>query len=107
MPAAARRPPPPGKPALAGLSLAEMRALLEGLGEPRYRAEQVFRRGLAEGITDPAAMTALLGKALRARLAEATSRPRPPRVVEVEDAADGTHEVAARASPTGAASRPC
>lgn len=81
----------PAKPALAGLTLPEMRALLEGLGEPSYRAEQVFGMVWREGITDPAAMS-VLGKGLRARLAEATS-PEATRVVEVEEAADGTQKL--------------
>lgn len=89
-PAAPAAPAAPGKPALAGLTLAEMRTLIEGLGEPSYRAEQVFGMVWREGITDPAAMS-VLGKALRARLAEATA-PEATRVVEVEEAADGTQK---------------
>lgn len=78
------------KPPLAGLSLEEMRALLVGLGEPAYRAEQVFGMVWREGITDPGAMS-VLGKGLRVRLAEATATE-ATKVVEVEDAADGTQK---------------
>ena len=51
-------------------SLAEMEARLDAWGEPAYRARQVARWALREGVTTFDAMTDLPG-ALRARLAEA------------------------------------
>jgi 23S rRNA (adenine2503-C2)-methyltransferase len=76
------------KPVLTGTTLAELRALFEGWGEPGYRAEQAFRFVWREGVTDPERMTTL-PKALRARLAGAVT-PRATEVVEVQEAEDGT-----------------
>jgi 23S rRNA (adenine2503-C2)-methyltransferase len=82
--------PTPGQalPALSGLSLEALRALLVGMGEPAYRATQVFSFLWREGVLDPEAMTTL-PRALRARLAQAT-RPSATTVLEVEESRDGT-----------------
>lgn len=88
MPDAPSAPVPPSRPVLTGLGLDELRALLAGLGEPGYRAEQVFRAVWKENVPDVASMTTL-GKGLRQRLADATT-PAATSVVEVEASADGT-----------------
>jgi 23S rRNA (adenine2503-C2)-methyltransferase len=78
----------PARSVLTGMSLADLRALVETLGEPAYRAEQVFRFVWREGITDPDAMTTL-SKPLRARLREAVTLEATT-VVEAEESRDGT-----------------
>jgi|GEM_PF-6729426 len=65
-------PPPPradGRVDLAGLTRAELAAEVARLGEPAFRAAQLWRWIHRRGATDFAEMTDL-GKALRARLAE-------------------------------------
>jgi 23S rRNA (adenine2503-C2)-methyltransferase len=54
---------------LFGKSLEELRALCDLLGEPRYRAEQIYHTLYAERKTSVSAMTSL-SKTLRERLAE-------------------------------------
>src|SRR5436190_9250944 len=73
---------------IAGLSLQDLRQLVKEMGEPAYRAEQVFRFVWREGITDPAAMT-VLSKNLRTRLKDRLA-PDATTVVEVEESHDGT-----------------
>ncbi len=88
--AAAGGPAPSSKArlALAGLSYEELAAVLTGLGEPGYRAEQVFgafwERGAASW-EDMTALPASLRTALAARVDAAVTT-----VVERQDAADGT-----------------
>jgi len=82
----AERPAEPSS--LTGLSLAGLEALFRELGEPAYRAAQVFRLVWREGVTDPERMTTL-SKALRTRLAAAV-RPDATTVVEAEESHDGT-----------------
>jgi 23S rRNA (adenine2503-C2)-methyltransferase len=78
-----------GKPPhLAALDLAGTIGLLESLGEPRYRGEQVFRSVWREGHLDPSEMTTL-SKALRTRLSAAVAPPATT-VVEAQEAKDGT-----------------
>lgn len=79
---------PSGRPVLTGMSLDALRALFLSLGEPAFRATQLFQAVWREGTTDLAAVTTL-GKALRARLAEAVA-PESTTVVEAETSADGT-----------------
>ncbi len=78
---------------IAGLEREALRALLVSWGEPRYRAEQVFRAVWREGITDPRAMTAL-PLPLRERLAVEQASPlgggAATTVVERQASADGT-----------------
>jgi 23S rRNA (adenine2503-C2)-methyltransferase len=83
-------PPPPGAPALAGLALDGLEALLSALDAPRYRAEQVFRAVQRHGQLDLGAVTTL-PRALRARLAAATRAPVTREVVR-ERSADGTQK---------------
>jgi 23S rRNA (adenine2503-C2)-methyltransferase len=78
----------PPRPVLSGASRAELEALLAGIGEPRYRASQVFRSVWREATTDPGAMT-VLPVALRTQLAEATT-PETTRVIEAVESRDGT-----------------
>lgn len=66
-------------------------ARLEGWGEPRYRALQIFRWIHQRGELDPAKMSDL-PKALRARLAEDGLRP-PLALAEQHDSADGTQKL--------------
>ena len=72
---------------LSGMGLDDLRDLLVGLGEPPYRAKQVFQSVQQRGALDPAAMTNL-PLALRERLAEAAPPALEP--VEVQTSADGT-----------------
>ena len=62
-------PPPPqgSRRELVGLSRGELEAFLAGLGEPPFRARQLWRWIYNRGATDLQAMTDL-GKPLRARL---------------------------------------
>jgi 23S rRNA (adenine2503-C2)-methyltransferase len=88
-------PPPPdvpapaaARPALAGLALADLEALLASLGAPRYRAEQLFHalwNGHAAGWDDVKALPKALREQLAQRLDFAATH-----VVERQDAADGT-----------------
>ena len=76
------------KPALAGLAFEELAALLTELGEPGYRAQQVFGAFWERGAPAWDAMTVLpasLRTALAAQLDAAATT-----VVERQDAADGT-----------------
>ncbi len=77
----------PPIPPLAGLDLEGLRDLLVGLGEPAYRAKQVFQVVQNHGVLDPHRMTAL-PIALRERLAAATSPALSP--IEIQTSSDGT-----------------
>lgn len=73
---------------LLDLSLEELRALMAELGEPRFRAEQVWQWLWQKGATDFGRMTNV-SKALRAKLAERADIRRP--VVDTERVSnDGT-----------------
>jgi 23S rRNA (adenine2503-C2)-methyltransferase len=76
------------RPALTGATLEDLAALLAAWGEPRYRAEQVFRALWRDGTRDPRAMSTL-PLALRERLAAETV-PSAATVVEAEESEDGT-----------------
>ena len=75
---------------LLELDRAGMVALFAGLGEPRYRAEQVMKWIYHRHVTDFEQMTDL-GKALRAKLVDACV-VQPPRVLFEKPSADGTHK---------------
>ena len=75
---------------LLGLDRTGMVALFAGIGEPRYRAEQVMKWIYHRHETDFSAMTDL-GKALRAKL-EAACVVAPPKVLFDKPSADGTHK---------------
>jgi 23S rRNA (adenine2503-C2)-methyltransferase len=72
------------------LDRAGMIALFAGIGEPRYRAEQVMKWIYHRHETDFDAMTDL-GKPLRAKLKDACVIE-PPKVMFDKPSADGTHK---------------
>ena len=84
MTTATRRP-------LCGSSPADLEDLLAELGEPRYRARQVYRQVYVRGEVDPARMTDL-SLPLRRALAE-RCEPGVPEVAEVRPAADGSKKL--------------
>ncbi len=57
------------RPSLLDMSLNEMAGFLHGLGEPAYRARQIFKWMYRKGVFDPAEMTDF-SKPLRSRLHE-------------------------------------
>jgi 23S rRNA (adenine2503-C2)-methyltransferase len=73
---------------LLGRSAAELRAVLESLGEPAYRGAQIYHALYAERRFEFAAMTNLPA-ALRERLARAASIALPP-IVRRHPSSDGT-----------------
>ncbi len=75
---------------LAGLGRAELEAEVRGLGEPAFRARQLWHWIYHQGARDFAAMTTL-AKGFRARLAEAYSLERP-QVVSAQVSTDGTRK---------------
>jgi 23S rRNA (adenine2503-C2)-methyltransferase len=75
---------------LAGLGRTELEAEVRGLGEPGFRARQLWHWIYHQGARDFAAMTTL-AKGFRARLAEAYSLERP-RVVSAQVSRDGTRK---------------
>jgi 23S rRNA (adenine2503-C2)-methyltransferase len=80
-------PAAPSRPALTGLSVTELRTLFASLGEPSFRAEQLFRAVWKEGKSIEEVTT--LSKELRERLLAAVA-PAATTVVEVEESTDGT-----------------
>jgi 23S rRNA (adenine2503-C2)-methyltransferase len=78
-------------PALAARLPDEIAEWLGGIGEPRYRAVQLFRWLHRRGVFEPERMTDL-GAALRRRLTEAGVAP-PAEVVEVRRGRDGTRKL--------------
>ncbi len=75
---------------LLGLSLAQMEAFFVGIGEKKFRAQQVLKWIHHSGVTDIGAMTNL-GVALREKL-QAIAEVRPPEIVSQHDSADGTRK---------------
>ena len=75
---------------LIGLSRAELEAALAELGEPRFRAKQLWHWIYHRGVSDFAAMTSL-GKALREKLAERFVVARPE-VATAQASSDGTRK---------------
>jgi len=86
--------PPPEMPeaptTLTGRSRAELEAQIGALGEPAFRARQLWHWIYHRGATDFAAMTSL-SKAFRARLAEHCEIGRPD-VAAWQVSADGTRK---------------
>jgi len=86
--------PPPavtgGRRELVGLSRAELADEIAALGEPAFRARQLWHWLYHRGATDFAAMTSL-SKAFRARLAEHFFVGRPD-IATAADSADGTRK---------------
>ncbi len=86
-------PPEPAadaRPNLIGLSRADMAAALAEMGEPRFRADQLFQWVYNRGVTDFDAMTNM-AKPLRAALAVRFTIIRPT-VARDLDSIDGTHK---------------
>ncbi len=75
---------------LVGLSREELAAEIAALGEPAFRAKQLWHWIYARGATDFDAMTSL-SKAFRARLAE-RYRVARPEVAVAQDSRDGTRK---------------
>ena len=91
---AAQFAPPPepadGRRNLIGLDRAELEAEIVGLGEPPFRARQLWHWIYHRGATDFAEMTTL-AKDFRARLAEAYVIGRPT-VATAQASSDGTRK---------------
>jgi 23S rRNA (adenine2503-C2)-methyltransferase len=86
-------PPDPAtdtRPNLIGMGRADMAAALAEMGEPRFRADQLFQWVYNRGVTDFEAMTNM-AKPLRAALAERFAILRPA-VARDLDSIDGTHK---------------
>ena len=79
---------------LAELTLAEMEALFEDAGHPRFHARQVFRWIWRRGVTDFARMTDL-SKALRQNLSEQFTI-RTPEIARRDFSEDGTQKFVLR-----------
>ena len=79
---------------LAGLDRAEIEALVESLGYPRFHARQIYRWIWKRGITDIAAMTDL-SRELRAALGQAAVVGTPA-IARHEISEDGTQKLVLR-----------
>jgi len=94
--------PPPdtldGRVNLVGLTRDELGAAVAGLGEPAFRARQLWSWIYHHGARDFAAMTSL-GKALRGQLAERFRVDRPE-IARAQTSSDGTRKWLLR-SPDG------
>lgn len=75
---------------LVGLNLEELTAHLAEIGEPKFRAKQIYQWVYVHGATDFAQMTNL-SKDLRTRLAEKFSLTRP-KIVTEQISKDKTHK---------------
>lgn len=75
-------------PSLLSLPLPKLEALCAELGEPAFRAKQLFQWLWEKGVTDVPVMTNL-SKSFRAKLAEAATCTLPA-VVATQESADGT-----------------
>ncbi len=78
------------KPSLAGMTRAELAAVVAGLGEPAFRVKQLWHWIYFRGATDFAAMSSI-GKGLRRQLAERYTLARPI-AVQALASADGTRK---------------
>lgn len=81
-------PKEPPRPLLTGMSLEALAAFVKEIGEPAYRARQIYEWLYAGRATSFGEMTSL-GKALRARLSERASL-RSLSLVDTQHSADGT-----------------
>jgi 23S rRNA (adenine2503-C2)-methyltransferase len=84
---------------LLGMSRGQLEDVFLGLGEPKFRAQQVLKWIHHAGVTEIAGMTNL-GKSLRQKLLE-IAEVRPPEVVSQQDSADGTRKWAIRVDGGG------
>ncbi len=78
------------RPNLVGMDRADLEVLVADLGEPRFRAKQLFQWVYHKGSTDFGAMTNL-GKALRAKLADGYRIARPAVTADLLSS-DGTRK---------------
>ena len=85
---------PASKVNLLGLSRAQMQGFFSGLGEKRFRAEQVMKWIHHHGVRDFEQLTNL-GRSLRERL-EQVATIAPPEIADQQDSADGTRKWAIR-----------
>ncbi len=83
--------PGPAPLALCGATREELEALLDELGQPAFRARQVYRQIYVRGQTDPGAMSDL-AKPLREALQQRTDSG-VPAISEVRGSSDGTRKV--------------
>ncbi|MFT7175395.1 MAG: 23S rRNA (adenine2503-C2)-methyltransferase, partial [Halioglobus sp.] len=84
---------------LMGLTLAQMEAFFESIGEKKFRAQQVLKWIHHAGELDIAQMTNL-GKVLREKLLS-VAEVRPPEIVSQNDSSDGTRKWAIRVEGGG------
>ena len=84
---------------LLGLSRARMEDFFLGLGEKKFRAQQLLKWIHHAGVCDIGEMTNL-GKSLREKLS-AIAEVRPPEIVSQHDSADGTRKWAIRVEGGG------
>jgi len=85
---------PVDKVNLLGLSRQQLEDFFLGLGEKKFRAQQVMKWIHHQGVRDFSAMSNL-GKSLREKLADIASIT-PPEIAEQQDSADGTRKWAIR-----------
>ena len=85
---------PPPLPDLRDLTREALREFVDGLGEPAYRGEQIFRWIWRQGARSFDEMTTL-PKGLRERLAVA-ARISTPAIAQVDTSTDGTQKVLLR-----------
>lgn len=96
-PAELERPVLPPRPELVGLTVAELAEFLQAMGEPAYRAKQLFGWMHGRAVGDFAAMTNLPA-GLRDRLAQSASVGIPGAVTCQQDSATGTRKYLLRLS---------
>lgn len=84
---------------LMGLTRSQMEQFFEGMGEKRFRAQQVLKWIHHAGITQIEEMSNL-GKALREKLM-LVAEVRPPEIVSQQDSSDGTRKWAIRVDGGG------
>ena len=87
---------PDPRPHLKDLDPPGLRALLAGVGEAPYRAEQILAWLYARGVEDPAEMTDL-SRELRERLRD-EHRTRALETLSLQRSVDGTRKAALRAA---------
>ena len=75
---------------LLGMTRAQLESFFEGLGEKRFRAQQVMKWMHHHGVRDFSEMSNL-GKGLRERL-QSVAEVRPPEVEAQHDSSDGTRK---------------
>jgi 23S rRNA (adenine2503-C2)-methyltransferase len=83
-------PAAPAKPSLAGMTRAELAAVVAELGEPAFRVKQLWHWIYYRGVTDVAAMTNI-ARSARQRLAERYTLERPVQVHALQSV-DGTRK---------------